>query len=57
MAQHNDTIYSEVDYTIQHKGWTLDVGEMTATCPHGYVTEIDNDAEDGCKSILNELGL
>lgn len=44
------------DYILEYKGWTLNQSEMTAECPHGYVTEIDGEAEDGCKSVLHELG-
>ena len=41
---------------IKYKGWVFSQSDMTATCPHGYETEIDNDAQDGCKSVLGELG-
>lgn len=39
----------------RHKGWKFDSDEMTATCPHGEVTEVDGDTPC-CKSVLHELG-
>ena len=45
------------EYVFEYKDWKFDQRNMIATCPHGYETEIDGDAQDGCKSVLHEIGL